>query len=141
MFKPRKQRPFAVAVPLILRRRLSLVILALVLYIVFHYLPFSSRNNRIVSGKWLPDYDVEDAPRYLHHSSFRVNPDRAFERRVSEALQQIEKDVLRKDGGSRRVDDRIWQIRLGNHPEGEERGSDSLKFEEKNHDWQYTVSL
>ncbi|KAL4863904.1 hypothetical protein BDV12DRAFT_176904 [Aspergillus spectabilis] len=139
MFKPRKQRPFAVAVPLLSRRRLSLVILVLVLYIFLHYLPVSSKNSRIVSGKWLPDYDVEDVPRYLHHSSFREKPDRDFERRVSEALQQIERDVLSENGGSRRADDRIWQIRLGNHPEGEGKGSDSLKFEEKNADWQYTL--
>ncbi|KAL5342731.1 hypothetical protein BJX70DRAFT_269455 [Aspergillus crustosus] len=143
MFKPRKQKPLAI--PPIFRRRLSLLLLVIILYTFFHYLPFSfsssKKENRIVSGKWLPDYDVQDAPRYLHHSSFRQNPDREYERRVSEALEKIEQDVLRENGGRKRAEDRIWQIRLGSHPEsaGEERGSDSLKFEERNSDWEYTL--
>ncbi|KAL4881771.1 hypothetical protein BJY04DRAFT_227556 [Aspergillus karnatakaensis] len=151
MFKPRKQKPFAApAVPfpvtVVLRRRLTLAILVLALYIIYHYIPLSfpvpSRNRTVVSGKWLPDYDTEEAPRYLHHSSFRANPDREYERKVSDALLEIEKRVLSENGGNKRAEERIWQLRLGTAGrklEEIERGGDSLKFEEKNGDWAYTL--
>jgi hypothetical protein len=121
-------------VPFIVRRRLSILILVVLFIFVLHCLP--SHNKRVVGGKWLPDYDVEERPRYLHRSSYRQSPDYAFERRVSGALEQIERNAI-AENGDLRADDRIWQIRLGTP--NTERGSDSLQFEEKNKEWQYTV--
>jgi hypothetical protein len=133
MLKPRRQ---SIPVPFIVRRRLSILILVVLLIFVLNCLP--SHNKRVVGGKWLPDYDVEEHPRYLHHSSYRHSPDYAFERRVSEALERIERDAI-TGNSDLRADDRIWQIRLGTP--NVERGHDSLQFEEKNREWQYTVGF
>ncbi|KAL4936701.1 hypothetical protein BDV06DRAFT_204483 [Aspergillus oleicola] len=134
MFKPRTQKPFAPFVP---RRRLSFLVLVVFLFLIYHTLPVS-RNDRIVNGKWLPDYDVGDLPRFLHHSPYRQNPDYEFERRVSEALKKIEENALEQADGDRAADDRIWQIRLGSQGDAE-RSPDSLKFGERNDEWQYTL--
>ncbi|KAL4914306.1 hypothetical protein BDW62DRAFT_145087 [Aspergillus aurantiobrunneus] len=134
MRKTGTQKPFA---PLSLRRRGLLLILLALLVLAFCSLP-SPRHARIVSGKWLPDYDVEDVPRFLHRSPFRDSPDEEYERSVSEALLKIERDVLNEHGGDRSAEDRIWQIRLGIHHD-EERGPDSVKFTEMNHEWPYSL--
>ncbi|KAL2847773.1 hypothetical protein BJY01DRAFT_164409 [Aspergillus pseudoustus] len=133
MLKPRRQ---SLPKPFLARRRLSILILVLLFFFVLHLLPSSSRNKRVVSGKWLPDYDIEDRPRFLHHSSYRHSPDRAFEQRVSDALKRIEENVL-AGNSDLRAEDRLWQIRLGNL--NVERGQDSLTFEEKNREWQYNL--
>jgi hypothetical protein len=132
MLKPRRQ---SIPVPFIVRRRLSILILVVLFVFVLNCLP--SHNKRVVvGGKWLPDYDIEERPRYLHHSSYRHSPDYAFERRVSEALERIEANAI-AENSNLRAEDRIWQIRLGTP--NVERGHDSLQFEEKNKEWQYTV--
>jgi hypothetical protein len=132
MLKPRRR---SIPVPFIVRRRLSILILVVLFIFVLNCLP--SHNKRVVvGGKWLPDYDVEERPRYLHHSSYRHSPDYAFERRVSDALERIEQNAI-VENSDLRADDRIWQIRLGNP--NVERGHDSLQFEEKNREWEYTV--
>lgn len=135
MFKPRTQKPLF---PFTVRRRLSILALLIFLVILFHSLP--SKNDRVVAGKWLPDYDIEDVPRYLHRSPFRVSPEYDYERRVSEALQRIEQGFLENHSGDRSAEDRIWQIRLGKSPE-EERSKDSIRFSDRNNEWEYTVSL
>ncbi|KAL2869516.1 uncharacterized protein BJX67DRAFT_347503 [Aspergillus lucknowensis] len=137
MLTPRKQKLF---VPFLIRRRLFLLLLlllVLVFFVVLRCLP--TGNNHIVSGKWLPDYDVEATPRYLHRSSYRKSPDYAYERSVSEALQSIERDVLEGNGGQRLADARIWQIRLGDYPVNLDRGPDSLMFENVNSEWEYQL--
>ncbi|KAL3475966.1 hypothetical protein BJX99DRAFT_228670 [Aspergillus californicus] len=130
-------RRHSLCLPYIPRRRFSIFISVAIIFVIFRCLP--SGNNRIVSGKWLPDYDVGDVPRYLHHSSYRDYPDYEYERKLSNALQLLEKDVLEKNGYDYVGQDRIWQIRLGDHPEGNIRPQDSLMFEEQNVDWQYTL--
>lgn len=135
MFKPRTQKPL---LPFIVRRRLSILGLILFLVLLFHSLPW--KKDHVVAGKWLPDYDIEDVPRFLHRSSFRVSPDYGYERKVSEALQEIERNFLENHSGDRSAKDRIWQIRLGKSPD-EERSPDSIRFSDRNNEWEYTVSL
>ncbi|KAL4746937.1 hypothetical protein BDW72DRAFT_206898 [Aspergillus terricola var. indicus] len=130
MLKPRRK---SLPVPFI-RRRSSLLFLAALCLFVWRCLP-SSNKRLVVSGKWLPDYDVEERPRYLHHSSYRASPDYDFERKVSEALVKIE-DNVRAGNADLRAEDRIWQIRLGPN---KERGKDSVKFEEMNAEWDYNL--
>ncbi|KAI9371066.1 hypothetical protein BJX61DRAFT_48852 [Aspergillus egyptiacus] len=136
MLKPQRPKPFS---PPIVRRRWSVIVLIVLLYLVLHHLPSSSKNGRIVKGKWLPDYSVDDIPRYLHHSSYRDHPDSEYERAVSSALQKLEQEVLAHNGGRYAAENRIWQIRLGSDTESVQRGSDSLKFEEANKEWEYTL--
>jgi hypothetical protein len=130
--------------PLLARRRLSFLIVLLFLLFLLHALPpvFSQRRNRrVVGGKWLPNYDVDELPRYLHRSPYREKPDIEFERRVREALEGIEKDALAAAGigDGRLAEQRIWQIRLGGDGD-DERGKDSLAFTEMNGEWEYAVS-
>ncbi|KAL4786905.1 hypothetical protein BJX76DRAFT_364730 [Aspergillus varians] len=123
--------------PVVVRRKLPSLWLVALFFLAFYCLP-ASRKDRIVSGQWLPDYDVGDVPRFLHHSPYRDAPDYEYERRVSDALQELESSVLEEHGGDRSATDRIWQIRLGKHL-NQERGEDSLQFSEKNAEWQYTL--
>ncbi|KAL4772466.1 hypothetical protein BDW60DRAFT_222400 [Aspergillus nidulans var. acristatus] len=129
--------------PLLARRRLSFLIVLLFLLFLLHALPpvFSQRRNRrVVGGKWLPDYNVDELPRYLHRSPYREKPDIGFERRVREALEGIEKDALAAAGigDGRLAEQRIWQIRLGGDGD-DERGKDSLAFTEMNGEWEYAL--
>ncbi|KAL4900446.1 hypothetical protein BDW74DRAFT_95570 [Aspergillus multicolor] len=141
MTKTRPPTPFAP--PPIMRRRLPLLIAAFFLFFLFRsLLPAFSTNqhHRVVGGKWLPDYAVQDVPRYLHHSPYRDAPDYEFERKVSEALKTIEEGVLSGNGGEKKAEERIWQIRLGDNGAGQpERGTDSLAFTERNGEWAYTL--
>lgn len=129
MVKPKSRKALP---PFLVRRPISLLLLVFLGFLVFYSLP--SRNSRVVKGKWLPEYDVGDVPHYLYRSAFRSDPDYEFERRVSDALEEIERSVLGR-GEDRIAKERIWQIRLG---EGG-RGPDSVKFEERNSDWEYSV--
>jgi hypothetical protein len=83
---------------------------------------------------------VADKPRYLYRSTFRDNPDTAYEQQLSQALRDIEAKQLTLHGPAA-PSDTIWQIILGKDPGTEERGSDSLEFEEKNSDWKYKVGF
>ncbi|KAL6237851.1 hypothetical protein BDW75DRAFT_56511 [Aspergillus navahoensis] len=131
--------------PIFARRRLSFLLALLFLFFLLHTLPpvFPKNHNRhVVGGKWLPDYDVNEVPRYLHRSPYRERPDVEFERKVREALKDIEEDVLAttKPGDAPRAEERIWQIRLeGSGDDNEERGKDSLAFTETNGEWEYTL--
>ncbi|RDW64492.1 uncharacterized protein DSM5745_09903 [Aspergillus mulundensis] len=141
MTKSRPSTPFAP--PPIMRRRLPLLIAAFFLFFLFRSLlpVFAPNPRRVVGGKWLPDYEVQDVPRYLHHSPYRDAPDHDFERRVSEALSEIEENVL-SGNGDRVAEERIWQIRLGDTGAGDgqpERGADSLAFTASNGEWAYTL--
>lgn len=83
---------------------------------------------------------VENRPRYLYRSTFRENPDTAYEQQLSEALRDIERQqiTLHGQGGP---SDTLWQIILGKEPSAEHRGPDSLQFEEKNPEWKYKVGV
>lgn len=131
--------------PLLARRRLSFLLVLLFFLFLLHALPpvFSQRRNRrVVGGKWLPDYDVNELPRYLHRSTYREKPDIEFEQRVREALKGIEEDApaVAGIGDDRLAEQRIWQIRLGGDS-NDEHGEDSLAFTERNSEWEYTVSM
>ncbi|KAL5046537.1 hypothetical protein BDW71DRAFT_64401 [Aspergillus fruticulosus] len=140
--KPSLRQPFP---PLLARRRLSFLLVFPFLLFLLHALPPvfpRNHNRRIVGGKWLPDYKVNDVPRYLHRSPYREKPDVEFERRVREALKGIEVDNLATagNGEDRLAEERIWQIRLGgNGDDNDERGKDSLAFTERNGEWEYTL--
>ncbi|KAL4997437.1 hypothetical protein BDV10DRAFT_169636 [Aspergillus recurvatus] len=140
--KSSPRQPFP---PLLARRRLSFLIVSLFLLFLLYALPPvfpESHDRRVVGGKWLPDYDVDEVPRYLHRSPYRERPDVEFERRVREALKAIEEDASATagNGGDPRAEERIWQIRLGDDgDDNDERGIDSLAFTESNGEWEYTL--
>ncbi|KKK21443.1 hypothetical protein AOCH_000137 [Aspergillus ochraceoroseus] len=117
-------------------RRLSTLVLVGVLYLVFHRLPSPPPPG---DHRWLPDYDVGEIPRFLHRSPYRESPDREYESSVSEALRRIEQRALAQNGRDLVAEERIWQIRIGKQFTKEQRGSDSHAFEEKNHEWKYTL--
>ncbi|KAL4961659.1 uncharacterized protein BDV14DRAFT_179992 [Aspergillus stella-maris] len=119
-----------------IRRRSSFLFLSALCLFIWHCLHSSSSNKRvIVSGKWLPDYDVQERPRYIHHSPYRTSPDHDFECAVSEALIKIE-DNVRAGNADMRAEDRIWQIQ---GPKKRERTKDSLRLEEMNGEWEYNL--
>lgn len=81
---------------------------------------------------------VEDRPRYLYHSSFRANPDHYYEKKLRNELRDLEiiEEKLRDNATTSST---LWQIMLGRTPGAEQRGEDSILFEEKNSDWEYMV--
>ena len=81
----------------------------------------------------------EDRPRYLHQSTFRINPNLEDERQLSTTLQNLESQALSLQGESS-PPDIIWQILLGHEPTQEQRGDDSIQFEKMNSAWEYRVS-
>lgn len=87
------------------------------------------------SGSALED----ERPHYLHRSSFRANPNHDYEFQLSRALRDLEHQE-RSLHWSEGTPDAIWQIYLGKEPSRELRGEDSIKFEERNWDWEYKVS-
>jgi len=84
---------------------------------------------------------VDDRPRFLYRSTFRENPDSIYEQKLSEALRDIERQQVTLHGPSGPAEEIIWQIILGKEPGAEQRGADSLQFEEKNPEWKYKVSI
>lgn len=118
-------------------RHKSVVVLAvLVLLVLVRSLPsLKDRLDGRVDG-----LHVEDRPRYLYHSTFRKDPDIAYESRLRDALRDIETQqlALHDDSGAPNT---LWQILLGQGPVAEQRGDDSLRFEEENSEWRYKVSI
>lgn len=79
----------------------------------------------------------EDRPRYLHHSTFRAEPDYGYETELSKAMRDLEiEGQLRSNATAPRT---LWQIMLGQTAGAQERGEDSILFQEKNSDWEYMV--
>lgn len=82
------------------------------------------------------DNDENDTkPRFLYRSQFREDPDFEYEKRISDALQGIERDELAKKGPTL-ASETIWQIAKNE----EQRGEDSKAFERQNRVWSYSVS-
>lgn len=81
-------------------------------------------------------YD-DTTPRFLYRSHFRDDPDFAYERNLSIALQGFEQTVLAQDGGDGVAEDQIWQIAK----DADHRGPDSISLEQANSEWKYSVSL
>lgn len=117
-------------------RHKSVVVLAvLVLLVLVRSLPsLKDRLDGRVEGP-----HVEDRPRYLYHSAFRKDPDIAYESRLRDALRDIEKQSALHDNSG--APNTLWQILLGQGPVAEQRGDDSLRFEEENSEWSYKVSI
>ncbi|KAF5866075.1 hypothetical protein ETB97_001153 [Aspergillus alliaceus] len=118
-------------------RKLTLVLLAALVYFVLYHLPPPPKTkNNTGSDRKPPKYDVDTTPRFLHLSPFREDPDTEYEKHVSEALLEIENTALRESNGDSSAEDRIWQIALGKRVE---RESDSLEFEQENSEWKYSL--
>ncbi|RAL13851.1 uncharacterized protein BO97DRAFT_27934 [Aspergillus homomorphus CBS 101889] len=73
--------------------------------------------------------------RFLYTSSFRRNPDLEYERRLANALQELERAVLERHKGNSVAEDRIWQIAK----DASQRGPDSIYLQERNPGWAYTL--
>jgi hypothetical protein len=80
----------------------------------------------------------ENRPRYLYHSAYRRNPDRIYEEKLSNALQEIERQQLALNNHEGKAHT-LWQIMLGQDSSADMRSDDSLKFEQKNSEWKYSV--
>ncbi|KAF7589309.1 hypothetical protein BBP40_004496 [Aspergillus hancockii] len=118
-------------------RKLSLLILAASIYFILYHLPPPPKTqNNTRADRKSPKYDVETTPRYLHQSPFRDGPDSEYERKISDALLDIERETVQAKGYDSSVEDRIWQIMLGKYVD---RGADSIHFEEENSEWTYNL--
>lgn len=84
-----------------------------------------------------PDYKVAEKPQFLHHSSFRENPDHEYEAIIDNLLRKIEEKTLAKNKGNIEAKETIWQIMLGANRKPIDRGSDSVAFEDENQVWEY----
>ena len=116
-----------------LGRRPSVVLIALLaLFALIRSLPVLKDNLDGRVGVVLS----EDRPRYLYQSSFRKNPDWIYEERLSNALQEIERQQLALNSHEDKTHT-LWQIMLGHS--AAIRGEDSLEFEKKNSEWEYSV--
>ncbi|KAJ5746895.1 uncharacterized protein N7511_008591 [Penicillium nucicola] len=109
------------------RQRSALLVAVVVLFVIFEFLLPSTR----------PDARFErsqDRPWYLHQSPFRTNPNYEYEIKISNALHDLEiEGQLRGDIGA---PDTVWQIML---MDNDKRGEDSLQFEKKNAEWNYSL--
>lgn len=114
------------------RRILLWLSIILALFIVQHL--FS--NATTTAHKIDDDKDNNGKPRFLYRSHFRDNPDLEYEKRISNALQSIERTVLIENNGEILAEERIWQIAR----DEEQRGDDSKAFERRNRVWRYSVS-
>lgn len=123
-------------------RWLLFLSLALAAYGIIKHIPAPPKTkNNTRADRPPPEHDVEDVPRFLYHSSFREDPDLAYEGELSAALQAVEQSVSSAPSYSRRDtgEKTIWQILLGNKA-NLQRGDDSIRLERANPDWAYTVS-
>ena len=131
---PQRQRKLSIG-----GRKLILLLLAVLIYVVLYHLPPPPKTkNNTSSNRKAPEYDVDTTPRFLHLSSFREDPDSEYEKRVSDALLEIERKALRESNWDTSTEDRIWQVTLGKYIE---RESDSLAFEQDNNGWKYSVRI
>ncbi|KAF3398392.1 Initiation-specific alpha-1,6-mannosyltransferase [Penicillium rolfsii] len=116
------------------RRRFVVLIALLAFLLLVRSLPrlksgLNSRGRTALS---------EGRPRYLYRSSFRRNPDWIYEKQLLNALKEIERQEL----ALTRHEDKthtLWQIMLGQNPSAEMRSDDSLRFEEMNSEWKYSL--
>ncbi|KAJ5682973.1 hypothetical protein N7462_006138 [Penicillium macrosclerotiorum] len=115
------------------RHRYVILVALVILCLWVRTLPTlkSSLDSRLAASH------VEDRPRYLHHSTFRETPDTHYEEQLAHALCDIENQQLTLDVHEETVR-RLWQILLGQDP-SVGRGQDSLRFEESNSEWKYSL--
>ncbi|EAU29238.1 conserved hypothetical protein [Aspergillus terreus NIH2624] len=93
------------------RRRVCTFVLILSLYCLLHYLPdLPATQGNTWADQRPPKHHVDEKPHFLYRSPLRQNPDLEYEKQLSNALQKFEQEVLARNGGSERAEDRIWQI-------------------------------
>ncbi|PLN80566.1 hypothetical protein BDW42DRAFT_170706 [Aspergillus taichungensis] len=122
-------------------RWLLFLSLALAAYGIINHIPAPPKTkNNTRADRPPPEHDVEDVPRFLYHSSFREDPDLAYEEKLSAGLQAVEQSVSSAPSYSRRDfgEKTIWQILIGKKA-NVERGDDSIRLERANPDWTYTL--
>lgn len=79
-------------------------------------------------------------PNFLNKSPNRLDHDTIYEKQVTKALENIEKEILSREGRSTSgIERRIWQLMLELGPGPESRNKNSVLFEEINPGWEYTV--
>lgn len=132
-------------------RRWALLLVAGLIYLLLYHLPDPPKfENNTRADRPPPEHDVEVKPRFLYQSPYRAQPDAKYEAQLDYALRRIEaahRASSSSGGGSGGGDndqasDTIWQIMLGNHEDLlEDRGADSVLFEEQNPDWTHRVRL
>lgn len=110
-------------------RRILLCLLVVLAPSIFQHLLPNTTTHPI-------DDDDSTIPRFLYRSPFRDNPDFEYEKRISDALQSIERDELAKNSNTLATET-IWQIAKDER----QRGDDSRAFERQNRLWKYSVSL
>ncbi|KAF3394913.1 Initiation-specific alpha-1,6-mannosyltransferase [Talaromyces pinophilus] len=111
------------------RRILLWFSIILALFIVQHLLSNTTTPHKI------DDDNNNTKPRFLYRSHFRDNPDLEYEKRISDALQGLERTVLTENNGEILAEERIWQIAR----DEEQRGDDSKAFERRNRVWRYSL--
>jgi hypothetical protein len=111
------------------RRILLCLSIVLALFIFQHIFTAYNATTHVID-------DDDTKPRFLYRSHFRDNPDFDYEKRISNALQGVERDVLAGNGGDTLAEERIWQIAR----DEDQRGEDSQAFERQNRVWRYSVS-
>ncbi|KNG82348.1 hypothetical protein ANOM_010087 [Aspergillus nomiae NRRL 13137] len=103
---PKRQRKLTIG-----GRKLIFLLLAALIYLVLYHIPPPPKTkNNTSSNRKAPEYDVDTTPRYLHLSSFREDPDSEYEKRISDALLEIERKALRERNWDTSAEDRIWQV-------------------------------
>lgn len=118
------------------RRRFAVLIAMLALFLLVRSLPILKSNFKGRGGVALP----EVRPRYLYRSVYRRNPDQVYEEQLSNALQEVERQQLALNGHEDKTHT-LWQIMLGQDPSADMRSDDSLTFEKKNSEWNYSVRM
>ncbi|PYI21879.1 hypothetical protein BO99DRAFT_52528 [Aspergillus violaceofuscus CBS 115571] len=114
-------------------RRLTFLALVIVVWLLCSRLPGLDlyANQQVVRDHGRG----ENGGRFLYVSPFRHNPDLEYERKLANALQELEKPVLDQQGGNNVAENRIWQIAK----DESQRGPDSAYLQERNPGWGYTL--
>ncbi|KAJ5512773.1 hypothetical protein N7463_002325 [Penicillium fimorum] len=117
-------------------RRGLFITFIIFIWFLFHHLPAPPpTKNNTRADRPPPVHQVEDKARFLYRSSFRNNPAIQYEKRLSWALERIEKTVLAQNQQNNIAEHRIWQIAK----DEKHRGEDSIIFQHKNKEWAYTL--
>lgn len=115
------------------RPRDTIIFASLLMVLLFHSLPSLEKSAKVRPAKQNDEY-----PHYAHHSTFRTNADLDFERRLSNAMRNIEKNEQGLHDNDK-APDIIWQMLLKDKPTYKNRGDDSLLLEALNREWDYKV--
>lgn len=118
--------------------KVTWVLFAVLLFFLWDKIPEPSKTkNNAFMDRPTPEYNIAEKPQFLYHSKFRKNPNYAYEASIDNSLRRIEEKILAENGGNLDAPETIWQIMLGANKESNDRGPDSLAFEQQNQEWEY----